>query len=363
MQLLRATQAAVPAAVMAIACLAGGPVRVPEIQASAWSPPACATTPGAARDPGAAPGAWYRLEPVLDGSGTLAGRHLTAGASGHRAVHLDLTAESSASGPRDGLVLVVDDDGRRSRLRLLDPARACAMEAGGSAEVVRSAIAAPGGRTAWEHRVDRRTRADLGIWQRDLTTGTATRVLPGIPADVRYGPTFVTDLTVGADGRLGVSSCGLQACRTRVFDAGTGGIEQFEGTGALIGVSGGRAVAWAACPGLPCPVLAVDLASGARGVLAQAAGLAALGDPTDSSLVYEAPGGGIRVAEVASGRTRAAGTRAGLPIRASSLADGGAETVMGEVPLAPGGRVTGGAAVRVMDPVTQAVSGLGTVLP
>jgi hypothetical protein len=360
MQLLRSAQVAAPAAILALAGAVGGPLAVPGAEAAGWSAPACPAGE-VARE--VAPGTWYRLDPLLDDSGTLAGRRLLVGAPGRTALQLDLPPESSASGPRDGLVLVVDDDGRRSRVRLLDPARACAANIGETGAVVRSAVAEPGTGRVWEHRVDRRSRADLGVWLRDLATGTEKRVLPGLPTSDRFGPTFVTDLAVGADGRLGVSSCGLRTCRTRILDTATGAVEQFEGTGALIGVAGSTAVAWAACPGLPCPILAVNLASGRRGVLVEAAGLAALGGATGMSLVYEAPGGGVSVLEVSTGRVRVAGTRAGLPVRASSLSAGGAETTAGEVPLAPGGRVTSGEVVRVIDPSTRAVSRLGAVLP
>ena len=64
--------------------------------------------------------AWYRLDPVLDEHGSLAGQRLTVGLVGGPARHLDLAPESFVSGPVGGVVLVGDDDGTESRLRLLD---------------------------------------------------------------------------------------------------------------------------------------------------------------------------------------------------------------------------------------------------
>ena len=62
----------------------------------AWDPPPCP-----AADTGGPPGtgAWYRLDPVLDRSGTLAAQRLTTGIAGRPSRHLDLAPESFASGP------------------------------------------------------------------------------------------------------------------------------------------------------------------------------------------------------------------------------------------------------------------------
>ena len=110
--------------------------------------------------PGA--GAWYRLDPVLDRTGTLAAQRLTAGIAGQPSRQLDLAPESFASGPVGGLVLAGEDDGTVSRLRLLDPARGCATAVADEPAVIRSAVLDPDGRSIVEHRVDRTTRADLG---------------------------------------------------------------------------------------------------------------------------------------------------------------------------------------------------------
>ena len=173
----------------------------------AWDPPPC-TEADAGGPPGT--GAWYRLDPVLDRAGTLAAQRLTAGIAGRPSRHLDLAPESFASGPVGGLVLAGEDDGSVSRLRLLDPAHGCATAVADEPAVIRSAVLDPDGRSIVEHRVDRATRADLGIWRRTIG-GSAVRMLDGLGPDPELGPTFATDLVVAADGRLVVSSCAMDA--------------------------------------------------------------------------------------------------------------------------------------------------------
>ena len=71
-------------------------------------------------------------------------------------------------------------------------------------------------------RVDRATRADLGIWRRRSTAArpharSSVRLRP----TTAFGRTFSTDFTWDAAGdRLAVQSCGELACRIRVIDAG-----------------------------------------------------------------------------------------------------------------------------------------------
>ena len=62
--------------------------------AHAWSGQACR---GPARAPAAPPGTWYRLDPILDGNGALAGQVLSIGAAARRGpATLDLASESFA---------------------------------------------------------------------------------------------------------------------------------------------------------------------------------------------------------------------------------------------------------------------------
>jgi hypothetical protein len=307
-----------------------------------WDPPPCPSDAGG--PPGV--GAWYRLDASLDSSGTLTGTRLTVGSAGTASRTLALAPESFASGPVGGLVLAGSDDGTRSELRLVDPADACATAVARESDVIRSAIMAPGGRSIYEHRVDRGSRADLGVWRLDLDAGArgaaAMRVLPGLDVDPAYGPTFLTDLIVGGDGRLVVSSCGIEACRVRVLDPTTGSVMSVDRGGPALGVSGSRLVQRAACAGEPCPIEAVDLATGSRATLLEAAYGSRL---AGSWLVAEMAGGLIETVDVSSGRASSPVDAGGVPVRAGSIAQSGAEVAAGGVPLAVGGRPGAGPAL------------------
>ena len=141
-----------------------------------------APTKGAPGDAKGGP-AWFRLEAVLDPGGTLVGQRLTAGPVAGSSRTLALPPESFASGPVGGRVLVGDDDGTVSVLRLLDVARGCWTVVAREPAVIRGAVLAPDGASSWEHRVDRASRADLGVWRRTLSGGPAVRVLPGLAVD------------------------------------------------------------------------------------------------------------------------------------------------------------------------------------
>ncbi len=340
-----------------------GAARPPVMAATdpPWQPPPC----GEARAGAPSGTAWYRLDPVLDDHGSLVGQRLTVGLINGASRRLDLAPESFASGPGAGMVLVGEDDGVVSRLRLLDVARGCATVVGlERAAVVRGAVIALDGASAWEHRVNRVTRADEGVWRRPLAGGRPVRVLPGMPSDDRFGPTFTTELSWSSDGRLGVASCGQRVCRTRVVDPATGVVDAFEGTGPLVGVDGDRAVVHAACAGLPCPIEAVDLRTGLRTVLVQAAGLAALDGGTGGVLVFETPDGSLAVLDLGSGRRSEVRAARGLaPVRRTSATTSGAETPRGAVLVAADGRVGLPSAARRLDPSRQSLVSLGEVIP
>jgi hypothetical protein len=346
MESLRWLRLAPLAIVIATGALAAGRPVSGAGAGPAWDPPPCPAV-----DAGGPPGvgAWYRLDPVLDRSGTLAARRLTTGIAGGPPRQLDMAPESFASGPVGGLVLAGEDDGAVSRLRLLDLTRDCATAVADEQAVIRSAVLDPDGRSILEHRVERTTRADLGVWRRSIG-GSAVRVLEGLGADPELGPTFVTDLVVATDGRLVVSSCALEACRVRVLDPATGDVVLLRGTGPGLGVTGDDVVVRAACPGLPCPVEAVDLATGRRATLAERAGAAALGGPAGADLVYEAAGDRVAVLGISTGRRGAARTAGGVPLPAGSTASAGAEAPPGRMALAPGGR-PGPTTMRAFDPI------------
>jgi hypothetical protein len=218
---------------------------------------------------------------------------------------MDLPAESFAAGPFGRIVLVGTDDGTASRLLAIDVAEQCAWDVGGESAVIRRATIDPTGTTIYEMRVDRTTRADLGIWSRALDgSPPATPFLEPISADERFGPTFTTELAWELAGAaLVVQSCGEVACRTRVVELASGAVQTVAKPelGALLGVDGDRLVTYAACPGLPCAVVSTDLSTGARSVLTDAAAIAILVAASDGPwLVHEVlDGPGIALRSVA----------------------------------------------------------------
>jgi len=268
-----------------------------------WAPPDCPSDAGdpatAARSDGpATPGdlrtvPWYRVDPRLDRTGALVGQRLALGVDGLRSSqYVDLPAESFAAGPFGRLILVGADDGASSRLAAIDVVIQCSWPLATEASVIRRATIDPAGQTVYEMRVDRATRDDLGIWARPVDgSSSAVRVVEPIAADQRFGPTFTTELIWSLAGdRLAVQSCGEIACRTRLIDPATGGIVPVTepDLGSMIGHQDGVIVTYAACPGLPCPIVAIDTATGARSRLADSAAVAILVSTSDGTrLIHE----------------------------------------------------------------------------
>jgi hypothetical protein len=305
-----------------------------------WDPPACPPTTSAAEGR-----AWFRLDATLDRRGSLAGQRLAVGdaVAGSRR-RLDLARESFAAGPFGDLVLVGSDDGRRSVLRLVDAVRACAATIGEDRDVVRSGLVTPDGTAIVEHRVDRRTRADLGVWRRPLRGGDTVRILGPIVVDPTAGPTFATELAWGTDGRLAVMSCGQIVCRARVLDMATGEVDAIGDVGQLVGLTGGALVAYRPCAGLPCTIETIDVASGRRAALVARAGLATLVGVGRERLVTEAVDGErtvLHVLDLATGRTDDLGeVPAGYRLQTSAARAGsGISTPVTVLALLPDGRV------------------------
>ena len=249
-------------------------------------------------------------------------------------------------------MLVGDDDGTRSRLRAVDPAASCASTVAVESAVIRSGILDRALGAVYEHRVDRRTREDLGIWRRSTRGGTAVPVLPGLAPDTRHGPTFATDLRWASDGRLAVASCGELACRTRVVDPATGTVVATAGTGPVVGVLDSRVIAFDVCPGFPCGLLAVDPATAEIRPIAQADGPAALGGP---ALVFR-HGGHLVVLDTHTG---AGGDVAASddyePVPGGSSARAGIDATRGMVSLETIGRPIEPSTARRLDPASPAI--------
>jgi hypothetical protein len=298
--------------------------------------------------PGDAP--WYRLDPILDPTGTLAGQRLVLGrADGSGRRSMDVAAESFAAGPFGTIVLVGTDDGAGSRLVAVDVLAGCATTLDTATDIIRRSTVSPDGRSVMEFRVDRRSRADLGVWRKPLDRDApATPIVAPIKADARFGRTWSTEFLWSLDATdLAIRSCGESACRTRLLDLETGalGLVDEPDLGPTVGVADGRLIAYLACRGLPCPIVAVDLATGGRRTLAPDAGPAVVIATSDGPrLVHERNAGAqtvIRSVTLAGAMGHDIGVLpAGLRLHADETAAASAlETPPGWIVLAPEGRM------------------------
>jgi hypothetical protein len=224
----------------------------------------------------------------------------------------------------------------------------CAWPITASSDVIRHATLTPDGRSVVEFRVDRRTRADLGVWSRSLDGRRPTMLLGPIAPDPRFGPTWLTELSWSDDRRtVVVESCGEVACRYRFTDPATGetSLMADPGLGDLVGVTGDRIVARGACRGLPCPVIAVDRDGGRRVVLADAAGQAVLAaDETGAALVVherDVDGRGIVAIRPDGGepRTVPVPTDGHRLVGPAAWSGGAIDHPPGSVPFGPDGRL------------------------
>jgi hypothetical protein len=338
-----------------------------------WDPPECGSGAAPAAEAAALPRpgsperlageAWFRLDPVLDADATLAGQRLEVGLQGGRSRFVALPPESFAAGPFGRLVLVGSDDGRVSTLRTIDASASCARLIAQASSVVRRAVIDPAGTTVYEFRVDRATRRDLGVWRRPLAGGRDDQVVEPLPADARFGRTFSTELAWSLEGdRLVVQQCGVTSCRTRLVDPGTGRVTMIAlpELGELVGVADGHVVAYAACRGLPCPILSLEASTGRTAVVAEEAGLARLVPTDDGPRVIHETGPDtdrhLRLTDVAGGQPASLAEPADLRlVPDAARASAGTRLPAGWVLLAPDGRRAGGSRpvlVRLADGLT-----------
>ena len=331
------------AAIGAIALVASTTSGAPP---ATWLPPACV---GPAHMGPAPTGAWYRLDARIV-EGVNVGQRLSVGLAGSSSVRsLDLDPESFASGPFDGAVLAGTDDGAATRLSLIDVAAGCSWPLGRSTDVVRRATLTPDGSAIIEFRVDRRSRADLGVWRRRLdAVGAEERVVPPIQADKRFGPTWLTELSWSDDRTLlAVQSCGEVACRVRWLDLATrrSGLVADPTLGDLIALTRDRIVAHGSCRGLPCPIRTIALTGRTARTIVASAGQAVVvrGDRGAARIVYEGDAEGRTLRSVAldgTGDRAIAADRLGRRLIAGpAWAMGHAELPPGWVVFGPGGRL------------------------
>ncbi len=289
------------------------------------------------------------MDPQLDQAGSLQGQRLSLGIDRERSVRrLLLPPESFAAGPFGGLLLVGSDDGVTSTVQAVDVAAGCSWRLATEDAVIRRATIDPVGRTLFEYRVDRSTRADLGVWARDLDGSTAHQVLEPLASDDRFGRTFTTEFSWSVDGSaLAVQSCGEQACRTRfIAPHGHPARDVSEpDLGTMIGTDGDRLVSYLSCSGFPCPIVAIDLMSHARRTLADLAGIATLATTPDGARVihevYSDAGLSLRsIATDGSARTDLGSLTGGLRLQPSpNRADAATRLPAGWALLATDGRI------------------------
>jgi len=315
----------------------------------------------------AVPGAWWRTVPLLDDAGTLEGWALRVGAPGAADSELRLPAGSTVTGPIAGRVVVASeaDAGQTgSIIRIVDAIAGCATEIGLEDRIARRAVADPAGAGVLAHLLEPGSRRDLGVWRIEVDGQIGERVMEPLPDALRdpagMDRVWTTDLRLdAAGGRLAVQSCHPVGCVTRIVDLGSGDLAVLAGAGQgpIVGFVGDRLVTWAACDGLPCPVVAWTLPGGATATLAaEAAGAALTADGRQLVIVRSDAGKDRPLAaiDVASGVIRPIGNR-GLDVLPLSGAAGmvaGLETT--------GAAVAIGNTERV--PVALAIEG-DTIIP
>jgi hypothetical protein len=235
--------------------------------------------------------AWYRLDPVLNAAGDLDAQRLVVGRVGHRRdFELPLAVESFASGPSSGRILVGNDDGSRSTVRILDVGLRCAVVVHEGGDVIRRAVFDASGAGIVEFRLDRVSRADLGVWSRPLDDSTPRRLLDPLARNDRIGRVFATALSWSIDGdRLIVTSCGESFCLARILDRSIGRVTTVDDprVGDVLGLVGDDLVAYGGCPALPCEIVAMNVRTGIIRVLAAFAGLAAVSAVDGGAVVFE----------------------------------------------------------------------------
>jgi hypothetical protein len=251
----------------------------------------------------------YRLTPIVDSNGVLAGQRLIVGSVRGSVARLELPAESFAAGPFGHVVVVGADDGRSSTLRLIDTTTGCATTIANGKDVIRRATLDARAFALYEFRVDRATRADLGVWRRTLGgRNDDVRVIEPLGADERYGATFSTEFSWSDGGdELAVQSCGQTMCRTRVLQTSRGVVRtiETEDQGELIALAHGRLVTYGACRGLPCSIHSFDAVTGDDTLLtASATNARAVRFADGVRIVHDAVAGddfGLRIVDPASG--------------------------------------------------------------
>jgi hypothetical protein len=258
---------------------------------------------------------------------------------------MQLGTESMARGPVGGLLIVTNDDGRASEVRLVDIAKGCSWLVHRDANVVRSAIFDAASGTAYAHLVQRETRKDLGVFQ--LSGGdpdaAIQQVAEALAPQADLGPIWATELRLNADGTaLAVQSCSDQGCLTRVVALGGFGkpitIVRGQGQGSIIGFAGDRIVTWGFCAGMPCPLQSWAAGQGPKTLAERAVGAGLTLDGRYLVFVTDASGHAARIDLTTGGIVSVKGFGAGeLPLAANVTATAGLDVADDEIGLASNG--------------------------
>ena len=225
-------------------------------------------TTARATAPGSGEGTWWDQRPTMDSEGALTGWTVTIGAPRARSMAVGLPPGSFVSGPNEGRIVVTVEDGTQSTIQVIDTTARCARSFRIEGSIARRAVLTPDGSTALVHLLTRGTRADLGTWRVPLDGTRPSRLLvPPTTAALRSAGiqrVWSTELRLSADGaRLAVQSCDPDHCLTRVLDFETGAMATISGDhGSVVDMLGRTLITRAACPGLPCDILAWDLRTG-----------------------------------------------------------------------------------------------------
>ena len=212
----------------------------------------------------------------FDASGTYTGVTVTVAT---RPSALSLPAESFvAQAAGDALIYTTSVAGK-SEVHLIDLASGCDALIARPVGTVRSAILNPDGTAVYVHSVTYPNRSDAGVARYALDGSAPQAQVPPLPDDARFGLTFGTQLGWSSDdAALFVQSCGIDSCRTRLLDLASGEITTFDGNGQgpIVGVTPRHLIAFAACDGLPCPVVSMDMQTGTIADIADEAWAATL---------------------------------------------------------------------------------------
>jgi hypothetical protein len=214
---------------------------------------------------------------------------------------ISLPPDSFVSDAVGDALVYTSSNGGRSEIHLVDLAAGCDAVVARPPGVVRSAILSRDGSAVYVHSVTFPARDDAGVTRYALDGSAVTLVVPPLPNNKRFGLTFGTQLGWSTDdAALFVQSCALEECRTRVLDLASGAIATFDADaqGPIIGLTPRHLVTYAACGGLPCPVLGTDLSTGAVDVLVDEA--------WDTSIATSVSGSPIVRIDTAAGTTEIA---------------------------------------------------------